>query len=257
MIYKSGKVARVFDYALDKNRTMAYHDWIQANVNGKVVCELGGGSGIMAWLCIKYGASKVYVYENNVRIINWLEELFDGESKVEIKKEDVTSATFPTADFYIHENIASNVYMENILGMYTNLKSQNLEDKTYPNKIKIQHGTYTGTSVESDFDKDDFSNANVLEFFNSCPLDRIPSTGFKLRTPETSKITMTATVFDGDIKDLTRVSEEDTNSEYLFWEATFDGSHEISNYKNKTHWNIIKAGDTALDIPSGVTYDLG
>ena len=106
MIYKSGKVARVFDYALDKNRTMAYHDWIQANVNGKVVCELGGGSGIMAWLCIKYGASKVYVYENNVRIINWLEELFDGESKVEIKKEDVTSATFPTADFYIHENIA-------------------------------------------------------------------------------------------------------------------------------------------------------
>ena len=68
---------------------------------------------------------------------------------------------------------------------------------------------------------------------------------------------MTATVFDGDIKDLTRVSEEDTNSEYLFWEATFDGSHEISNYKNKTHWNIIKAGDTALEIPSGVTYDLG
>ena len=47
LLQKEEALVEFFDYALDKDRTMAYHDWIQANVNGKVVCELGAGSGIM------------------------------------------------------------------------------------------------------------------------------------------------------------------------------------------------------------------
>ena len=79
-----------------------------------------------------------------------VKRFFASETKVEVVEEDITTATFPTADIYLHENIGSNVYMENILGMYTNLKSQGLEDKTYPNKIKIQYGTYTGESQLTD-----------------------------------------------------------------------------------------------------------
>ena len=158
MIPKNYAVCRVFDYAVDYNRTMAYHDWIKDNVAGKTVVELGSGSGILTWLCVKYGATKVYSYENNLRIINWLEQCFEGESKVEIKKEDITTASFPTADIYLHENLGCNVYNENILDMYTNLKSQNLEDKCYPNKIKIQYGTYDGTSTKYDGTVNDFSS---------------------------------------------------------------------------------------------------
>ena len=256
MISKSQKICRVFDYALDVHRTMAYHDWIKEYVNGKTVCELGSGSGIIAWLCVKYGATKVYCYENNVRIANFLEEQFAGNDKIEIKKEDITTATFPSADIYLHENIGSNVFMENILGMYDNLKSQGLEDKTFPNKIKIQHGTYTGTSTNYPFKVDNFTNANVLEFFNSCPMNKIDETGYTYLEHDKTAITINGTSFDGDLKDLTRITEADTNNEYIFWVASFNGKYRISNWKYKTHWNIIKAGDNHMAIPQDVTYDI-
>lgn len=256
LYYKGGPTCRVFDYALDKDRTMAYHDWIQANVNGKVVCELGAGSGIMVWLCLKYGATKVYCYENNFDILYHLEELFKDDDRVVIKNEDVSTATFPEADIYLHENIASNVFMENILDMYTNLKAQGLEDKTYPNKIKIQHGTYTGTSTNYPFRVDNFTNANVLEFFNKFNMNEIITDIFTYLEHDQSAITINGTSFDGYLKDLTRITEEDTNNEYIFWEASFDGNNTISNWKTKTHWNIIKAGDNHLAIPDDVTYNI-
>lgn len=256
LYYKGGHTCRVFDYALDVDRTMAYHDWIQANVNSKVVCELGAGSGIMAWLCLKYGATKVYCYENNPDTLYHLEELFKDDDRVVIKNEDISTATFPTADIYLHENIASNVFMENILDMYTNLKAQGLEDKTYPNKIKIQHGTYTGTSTNYPFRVDNFTNANVLEFFNKFNMNEIITDIFTYLKHDQSAITINGTSFDGYLKDLTRITEADTNNEYIFWEASFDGNNTISNWKTKTHWNIIKAGDNHLAIPDDVTYNI-
>ena len=75
-------VNRVFDYAIDKERTEAYLEFIKANVSGKTVVELGAGSGIMAWLCVKHGATHVYAYENNKRIIEeWLSNLFKMKQK--------------------------------------------------------------------------------------------------------------------------------------------------------------------------------
>jgi len=257
LYYKGGHTCRVFDYALDVDRTMAYHDWIQANVNGKVVCELGAGSGIMAWLCLKYGATKVYCYENNPDTLYHLDELFKDDDRVVIKNEDISTATFPTADIYLHENIASNVFMENILDMYTNLKAQGLEDKTFPNKIKIQHGTYTGTSTNYPFRVDNFTNANVLEFFNMFNMNEIITDTFTYLEHDKNEITINGTSFDGDLKDLTRITEADTNNEYIFWEASFDGNNTISNWKTKTHWNIIKAGDNHMAIPEDVTYNIG
>ena len=262
-IPKSAPVIRTFDYALDEPRTMAYHDWIAANVNGKVVCELGAGSGILTYLCIKYGATKVYCYENNKRVIDWLKRFFASETKVEIVEEDITTATFPTADIYLHENIGSNVYMENILSMYTNLKSQGLEDKTYPNKIKIQYGTYTGESQLHRYNKsstyitDTFTNSNVLSFFNECPMeDKILPYTWHNMTHDQSAMTFNGTLYDGDLKDLTRYTDSDANSQYLFWEVSFDGSYPISNWKFRNHWNIIKAGDNCMDImdSSVMTY---
>ena len=44
---------------------------------------------------------------------------------------------------------------------------------------------------------------------------------------------------DGDIKDLTQFTAEDTSGELVFWEASFDGNHKISNWKSKTSWNTI------------------
>ena len=255
MILKSSPVCRVFDYALDYNRTMAYHDWIKENVSGKTVVELGAGSGVLSWLCVKYGATKVYAYENNLRVANWLDQCFKGESKVEVVKEDITTATFPTADIYLHENLGCNVYNENILDMYTNLKSQNLEDKCYPNKIKIQYGTYNGTSTQYKGTVNDFSSTVLKEFFDSCPMVKIPRQQSQL-TPEIGKITINGTLYDGDFKNLTRYTDSDANSEYIFWEASFDGSQIISNWKTKNTWQIIKAADEYPRIPDEVTYSI-
>ena len=254
MIPKNYAVCRVFDYAVDYNRTMAYHDWIKDNVAGKTVVELGSGSGILTWLCVKYGATKVYSYENNLRIINWLEQCFEGESKVEIKKEDITTASFPTADIYLHENLGCNVYNENILDMYTNLKSQNLEDKCYPNKIKIQYGTYDGTSTKYDGTVNDFSSTVLKEFFDSCPMEKMPRVMYQL-TPQIGKITINGTLYDGYFKNLTRYTDSDANSEYIFWEASFDGNQILSNWKSKNTWQIIKAADEYL-LAYQLTYSI-
>ena len=101
---KNQIVNRVFDYAIDKERTEAYLDFIKANISGKTVVELGTGSGIITWLCVKHGATHVYAYENNRRVLTWLKALFKDEVKVTIVEEDVTTATLQDADIYLHEN---------------------------------------------------------------------------------------------------------------------------------------------------------
>ena len=62
--------------------------------------------------------------------------------------------------------------MEDILGMYANLKSQNLEDKTYPNKLKMQYGTYDiskSAEVSAEDRYAEIDDADLLEFFALCP----------------------------------------------------------------------------------------
>ena len=235
-------VNRVFDYSIDKERTEAYLEFIKTNVSGKTVVELGSGSGIMTWLCVKHGATHVYAYENNKRVLNWLKTFFKDEAKVTIVEEDITTATLKNADIYLHENFGSNVYMENILGMYANLKAQNLEDKTYPNKLKMQYGTYdisnsTEVSVEDRYAEID--DPDLLEFFELCPMDEIMP-GMQLqRRVNQNKVTINGTLFDGDLKDLTLFTASDTNDQLVFWEATFDGQYTLSNWKSTTSWNII------------------
>lgn len=235
-------VNRVFDYAIDKERTEAYLEWIKANVSGKTVVELGAGSGIMTWLCVKYGATHVYAYENNKRIIYWLKELFKDEAKVTIVEEDVSTATFPEADIFLHENFGSNVYMENILGIYTNIKAQSLENKTFPNKLKMQYGTYdisNNTDISGADRYAEIDDSDLVEFFALCPMSEITPHLLPQREVDESKVTINGTLFDGDIKDLTQFTAEDTNGELVFWEASFDGEHKISNWKSKTSWNTI------------------
>lgn len=239
---KNWIVNRVFDYAIDKERTEAYLEFIKANVSGKTVVELGAGSGIMAWLCVKHGATHVYAYENNKRIINWLKVLFKDEAKVTIVEEDVTTATLQDADIYLHENFGSNVYMEDILGLYTNLKAQNLEDKTFPNKLKMQYGTYdisNNTDISGADRYAEIDDADLVEFFAACPMDEISPGLLPQRQVDESKVTINGTLFDGDIKDLTQFTTSDTNGELVFWEATFNGAYTLSNWKSKTSWNTI------------------
>ena len=268
-------VARMFDYAVDHERTLAFKAWIKDNVNGKVVCELGTGSGIMAQLCLNYGATKVYAYENNKRMIAYLKEQLSAqidEGKIVLVEEDISTATFPTADIYLHENIGSNVYMENILAMYENLKSQGLEDKTYPNKIKIQYGTYTGNStlheldLDTNFPHDESVTIEGDEYTfcyaktyiqNSYNWDAIKRKLNKLKEVDQSTVTIEGTAFDGDFKDLTQDLPAAVVGKYIFWEASFDGSHTLSNWKNKTSWNVIGPENAYLAIGVDTTYTVG
>jgi len=237
---KNSQVSLVFDYAMDEKRTSAYLDFIKNNVFGKTVVELGAGSGILAWLCVKYGANHVYAYENNKRIFTWLDEFFKDNNKVTIVKEDVSKATLLDADIYLQEHFASDVYGENILNIYKNLKYQNLEDKTFPNKIKIQHGTYDtncNTITEPYTNFKEITNPDILEFLSLCPMDEILPGCISHMEVDKSRVNINKTLFDGDIKDLLDLTLEDTNDELVFWEATFNGHHTLSNWKDKTHWN--------------------
>ena len=59
------------------------------------------------------------------------------------------------------------------------------------------------------------------------------------RQVDQSEVTINGTLFEGDLKDLTLFTASDTNDGLVFWEATFDGQHTLSNWKSTTSWNTI------------------
>lgn len=124
---------------LDPDKMRAYELFLAENCKDKVVCDIGTGPGILAFLALKLGAKKVYCLDYNKHSIEVarknLEEFGD---RVEFVICDANEWNFPSdIDIIIHEILGSFIFDENVLKILRTIYDQGMIDKVYPNYYEI------------------------------------------------------------------------------------------------------------------------
>lgn len=108
----------VFQCLIDKKRVMAFQKVIKRTIKrGDVVVDLGSGTGIMAFIAAKYGASKVYAIEANDCLYEMLKKnVSSGKYKdvIQVIHGDATKIVLPVkkVDMVICEMIATGLFDE-------------------------------------------------------------------------------------------------------------------------------------------------
>lgn len=107
----------------DAVRVSAYHQGIHANVNeGDVVLDLGTGTGLLAFMAAKAGASKVYAVEHSefIEVAREIAEHNSAEhgefANIEFVQANSREFTPPEpVDVVIHEQMGDELFNENMI----------------------------------------------------------------------------------------------------------------------------------------------
>lgn len=125
---------------LNYNKSNAYEDFISKNVKDKIVIDCNAGNGLITWLCLKYGAKKVYCLENNQHAYLHLRNyVFRKNSRVELLNINSVVDDLPKGDIYIHDLFSTLLFDKGLLNFLNNCRKQNITN-LYPNKIQIVQG---------------------------------------------------------------------------------------------------------------------
>lgn len=103
----------------DTNRNIFYKTAIEASVSGKVVCDIGCGSGLLSILAAKAGATKVYAVEMDPGRAAFARDIIAkvGYSDIiEVIHDDFLNTNIK-ADIYVSETIGAQIYNENIINI--------------------------------------------------------------------------------------------------------------------------------------------
>lgn len=112
--------------ALDPVKLHAYENYIRENVEGKVVADFGAGPGILTWLCLKYGAKKVYAVDHNPGALEICHNICSKLGDVEIVEANLYNYIVPDdVELIIHEILGHLVFDELIVRIWRNLEKQN------------------------------------------------------------------------------------------------------------------------------------
>ncbi len=110
---------------LDPEKMNAYEKYLRRYAKDKVVCDIGTGPGILAYLALRAGAKKVYCVESmGIECAQLLLEEY--KDKVTFIEADAGMLDYPEdIEITIHEVLGVCLYDENILRILRALKKSN------------------------------------------------------------------------------------------------------------------------------------
>ncbi len=114
-----------YEMLINKERNQFYNELIKENCRGKVVFEIGTGSGLVAALCIRHGAEKVICCEENPMLAAAAKSLFKRlgiESKIQLiakNSNKIVTEEIPQVDVILHELFASDPFREEVVPTLT------------------------------------------------------------------------------------------------------------------------------------------
>ncbi len=242
-------------YLFDYKRINSLEQFIKDNVKDKVVADCGSGSGIITWLALKYGASKVYCIEKDKDALLHLQAfLYGNNNDVEICNIDYTKDKLPKADIYIHDLFDTHILTADLYGFILNCKKQNITE-IYPKNIVIHQGTFhkeseTFTPNRTMFDL--LAESRVFFKIVSSIYPQLDTCEMPVFDNITD-ISNDEIIFKGDLFELIDFKFNFSEQQNLWWKAYFDDSNYIdslNHVQNRCNVGIQKTKDFKSNLRS-------
>lgn len=130
----------------DTGRNNFYKQALEQSAQGKVICDIGAGTGLLSVLAVQAGAKKVIAVEKNIERYQYLTEIVDSAgygSVIETVHADFLSTNID-ADLYVSETLNTQIFGENILDLSNHVVGRG---KFIPGTIKIWIEAYQNHPV--------------------------------------------------------------------------------------------------------------
>jgi predicted RNA methylase len=126
----------------DTGRNRFYKRAINSSVAGKIVCDIGTGTGLLSVLAVKSGAAHVYAVEQDPGRAAFAQSMFKRlgiTDRVTLIEDNFLNTRIP-ADIYVSETINAQIFGENIIELANH--AQQFGGNFIPGKFEITAQVY-------------------------------------------------------------------------------------------------------------------
>lgn len=160
----------------DRERFDFYKSLIQDKVKDKIVLDIGSGSGILSWLCLRFGAKKVFSVEFNPHLQTVYSHLMAkpmAEGKAKLLKMDAYELLLKEfgnerPQVVVHEIFGANGLSENVIPVFNALKLNGILEgaEILPRLCEIIVEPVTSEYYDASFDLEEFEGFPLQELSN-------------------------------------------------------------------------------------------
>lgn len=160
----------------DRERFDFYKKLIEHKVKDKVVLDVGCGSGILSYLCLRFGAKKVYSVEFNPHLQAVYSHLMAkpiAEGKAKLLKMDAYELVLKEfgnerPQVVVHEIFGANGLSENVIPVFNALKLNGIFEgvEILPRYCEIIIEPVTSEYYDASFDLEEFEGFPMQELSN-------------------------------------------------------------------------------------------
>lgn len=160
----------------DRERFDFYKKLIEDKVKDKVVLDIGSGSGILSWLCLRFGAKKVFSVEFNPHLQTVYSHLMAkpiAEGKAKLLKMDAYELLLKEfgnerPQVVVHEIFGANGLSENVIPVFNALKLNGIFEgvEILPRMCEIIIEPVASDYYDASFDLEEFEGFPMQELSN-------------------------------------------------------------------------------------------